>query len=74
VLVAARRGARHFTANVQELLAAIEAPLRLMTLYLGCGNRSAAAEPVRPFGVETTEPQQSVAKPTPVSVVVVLFF
>ena len=65
-----------FTLKVHEVLAAVLAPVRLT-------KPEAAApvivppphEPVSPFGVETTRPVGSVsAKPTPVSVVVVLLF
>src|SRR6478609_6226059 len=65
-----------FTENVQELLAAIVPPLRLIT-FVPCVAVIVPApqEPVRPFGVEITRPAGSVSlKPTPVSDVLVLLF
>ena len=65
-----------FTENVQELLAAIVPPLRLITLVPAVAVIvPPPQEPVRPFGVETTKPAGSVSlKPTPVSDVLVLLF
>ena len=65
-----------FTENVQELLAAIDAPVRLITLVAWVAVIvPPPQEPVSPFGVEITRPAGSVSlKPTPVSVVVVLLF
>src|SRR5689334_1461971 len=65
-----------FTENVQELLAAIVPPLRLITFVPAVAVIVPAPQvPVRPFGVETTRPAGSVSlKPTPVSAVVVLLF
>ena len=61
-----------FTENVQELLAAIVPPLRLITFVPAVAVIVPAPQvPVRPFGVETTRPAGSVSlKPTPVSAVV----
>jgi len=58
-----------FTENVQELLAAIVPPLRLITLVPAVAVIvPAPQEPVRPFGVETTRPAGSVSlNATPVS-------
>jgi hypothetical protein len=61
-----------FTENVQEALAAIVPPLRLIT-FVPCVAVIVPApqEPVSPLGVEITKPAGSVSlKPTPVSVVV----
>src|ERR1051325_2637921 len=65
-----------FTENVQELLAAIVPPLRLMTLVPAVAVIVPAPHvPVRPFGVETTSPAGSVSlKATPVNAVVLLFW
>ena len=65
-----------FTENVQELLAAIVPPLRLITFVPAVAVIVPAPQvPVRPFGVEITRPAGSVSvKPTPVSAVVVLLF
>src|SRR5947209_18213922 len=57
-----------FTENVQEALAAIVPPLRLIT-FVPCVAVIVPPpqEPVRPFGVEITRPAGSVSlKPTPV--------
>jgi hypothetical protein len=65
-----------FTENVQEALAAIDAPLRLI-MFVPCVAVIVPPpqEPVRPLGVEITRPAGSVSlKPTPVSAVVVLLF
>src|SRR5882724_6008341 len=65
-----------FTANVQEVLCARLAPLRLIT-FVACVAVMVPPPqlPVRPFGVETTRPAGNVSlKPTPVSVVPVLLF
>jgi len=64
------------TENVQEALAAIVPPLRLMTFVPAVAVIVPAPHvPVRPFGVETTRPAGSVSlKPTPVSATVVLLF
>src|SRR6478672_9869926 len=65
-----------FTEKVQELLAAIVPPLRLITLVPAVAVIvPPPQEPVRPFGVETTRPAGRVSlKPTPVSDVLVLLF
>jgi len=65
-----------FTENVQELLAAIVPPLRLITFVPAVAVIVPAPHvPVRPFGVETTRPVGSVSlKATPLSAVVVLLF
>ena len=65
-----------FTANVQEELAAIVPPLRLITLVPAVAVIVPAPHvPVRPFGVETTRPAGRVSlNPTPVSAVVLLLF
>src|SRR5213080_783709 len=65
-----------FTANVHELLAAMVAPDRLITLVPCVAVVVPPPQlPVSPFGVEITRPAGSVSlKPTPVSVVVVLLF
>ena len=62
------------TENVQEALAAIVPPLRLMTFVPATAVIVPAPHvPVRPFGVETTRPAGSVSlKPTPVRATVVL--
>jgi len=64
------------TENVQELLAAIVPPLRLITLVPAVAVIVPAPHvPVRPLGVETTRPAGSVSlKATPLSAVVVLLF
>jgi len=64
------------TENVQELLAAIVPPLRLITLVPAVAVIVPAPHvPVRPFGVETTRPAGSVSlNATPLSAVVVLLF
>ena len=64
------------TENVQEALAAIVPPLRLMTFVPAVAVIVPAPHvPVRPFGVETTRPAGNVSlKPTPVSATVVLLF
>jgi hypothetical protein len=64
------------TENVQEALAAIVPPLRLMTFVPATAVIVPAPHvPIRPFGVETTRPAGSVSlKPTPVSATVVLLF
>ena len=61
------------TENVQEALAAIVPPLRLITFVPAVAVIVPAPHvPVRPFGVETTRPAGSVSlKPTPVSATVV---
>ena len=63
-----------FTENVQELLAAMVPPLRLITPDPAVAVMvPLPQEPVMPFGVETTRPAGSVSvNPTPVSAVVVL--
>jgi hypothetical protein len=65
-----------FTEKVQELLAAIVPPLRLITLVPAVAVIVPAPhEPVRPFGVEITRPAGRVSlKATPVIAVVVLLF
>src|SRR5438105_2264060 len=65
-----------FTANVQELLAAMLAPDRLITLVPCVAVIVPPPQlPVSPFGVEITRPAGKVSvNPTPVSVVVVLLF
>jgi hypothetical protein len=65
-----------FTENVQEVLAAIVPPLRLITLVPAVAVIVPAPHvPVRPFGVETTSPAGSVSlKATPVDAVVLLFW
>ena len=65
-----------FTENVQELLAAIVPPLRLITFVAWVAVIVPAPQvPVRPFGVEMANPAGSVSlKATPVSAVVVLLF
>jgi hypothetical protein len=65
-----------FTEKVQELLAAIDPPKRLITLVAAVAVMVPVPQvPVRPFGVETTRPAGSVSlKPTPARVVVVLLF
>lgn len=62
-----------FTENVQEPLAAIVPPLRLITFVPAVAVIVPPPQvPVRPLGVEITKPAGSVSlKPTPVSVVVV---
>jgi hypothetical protein len=62
-----------FTENVQEALAAIVPPLRLITFVPAVAVIVPAPQvPVSPFGVEITKPAGSVSlKPTPVSAVVV---
>ena len=62
-----------FTENVQEALAAIVPPLRLITFVPAVAVIVPAPQvPVRPFGVEITRPAGSVSlKPTPVSATVV---
>src|SRR6266700_2434964 len=65
-----------FTANVQEVLCARLAPLRLIT-FVACVAVMVPPPqlPVKPFGVETTRPAGKVSlKPTPVSAVPVLLF
>ncbi len=64
------------TENVQELLAAIVPPLRLITFVPAVAVIVPLPHvPVRPLGVEITRPAGSVSlKPTPVSAVVVLLF
>ena len=65
-----------FTENVQEELAAIVPPLRLMT-FVACVAVIVPLpqEPVSPFGVEITKPAGRVSlKPTPVSAVALLFW
>jgi hypothetical protein len=65
-----------FTENVQEALAAIVPPLRLITFVPAVAVIvPPPQEPVRPFGVEITNPEGSVSlKATPVSAVVLLLF
>jgi len=65
-----------FTEKVQELLAAIVPPLRLITFVPAVAVIVPAPQvPVRPFGVETTRPAGSVSlNATLVSDVVVLLF
>jgi hypothetical protein len=66
-----------FTENVQELLAAIDPPDKLITLVPAVAVivPPTPHEPVCPFGVEMINPAGSVSvKPTPVSAVVVLLF
>ena len=65
-----------FTEKVQEALAAIVPPLRLITFVPAVAVIVPAPQvPVRPFRVETTRPAGSVSlKPTPVSATVVLGF
>jgi len=64
------------TENVQEPLAAIVPPLRLMTLVPGVAVIVPAPQvPVMPFGVETTKPAGRLSvKATPVNPTVVLGF
>ena len=64
------------TENVQDVLAAIVPPLRLMTFVPATAVIVPAPHvPVRPFGVETTRPAGNVSlKATPVSATVVLGF
>src|SRR5262249_15817825 len=64
------------TENVQDVLAAREAPERLTTLVLAAAVIvPPPQEPVRPLGLEITRPEGSVSeKPTPVRVVPVLLF
>ena len=64
------------TENVQELLAAMVPPLRLITLVPAVAVIVPAPQvPVRPFGVETTRPAGNVSlKATPVTAVVLLFW
>jgi len=65
-----------FTENVQEVLAARLAPVRLIT-FVACVAVIVPPPqvPVKPLGVEITRPAGSVSvKPTPVSDVVVLLF
>ena len=65
-----------FTENVQELLAAIVPPLRLITFVPAVAVIVPAPQvPVRPFGVEITRPAGNVSlNATPVSAVVVFGF
>jgi hypothetical protein len=65
-----------FTLNVQELLAAIVPPERLIVPEPATAVIVPEPQvPVRPFGVATTSPAGSVSlKPTPVRAVVVLLF
>src|SRR5579864_3134068 len=65
-----------FTESVQELLAAIDPPVRLITFVAWVAVIvPPPQEPVRPLGVEITRPAGSVSlKPTPVSATVVLLF
>src|SRR4029077_8236117 len=65
-----------FTENVQELLAGIVPPERLITLVPAVAVIVPAPQvPVRPFGVETTRPAGSVSlKATPLNAVVALLF
>ena len=65
-----------FTANVQEELAAIVPPLKLIVFVPAVAVIVPVPHvPVRPFGVEITRPAGNVSlKPTPVSAVVVLLF
>src|SRR6476646_5881398 len=64
------------TENVQEALAAIVPPLRLIVFVPAVAVIVPPPQvPVRPFGVETTRPAGNVSlKPTPVSATVVLLF
>jgi hypothetical protein len=65
-----------FTANVHEVDDARAAPVKLIT-FVACVAVIVPPphDPVRPFGVETTNPAGNVSlKPTPVSVAVVLLF
>src|SRR5882724_4771524 len=65
-----------FRANVQELLCASVAPVRLITLVACVPVIVPPPQlPVRPLGVETTKPAGNVSlKPTPPSAVVLLLF
>ena len=68
-----------FTENVHDVLAAIDAVARLITLVFCVAVTTAPPpQPVKalcPFGVDTTRPAGRVSlKPTPVSTVVVLLF
>src|SRR5580765_7715302 len=65
-----------FTENVQELLAAMVPPERLITLVPAVAVIVPAPQvPVKPFGVEMIRPAGSVSlKPIPVSATVVLLF
>ncbi len=65
-----------FTENVQELLAAIVPPLRLITFVPAVAVIVPPPQvPLRPFGVEITSPAGSVSvKPTPVDAVVFGFW
>jgi len=65
-----------FTENVQELLAAIVPPLRLIEFEPAVAVIVPAPQvPVKPFGVETTRPAGSVSlNATPVSATVVFWF